>query len=44
MLAAVLRDSIVRQQDAERTAWGNLIHSRPEKELDHVAVADLSVL
>lgn len=31
MLAAVLTDSILRQQGAERTAWGNLIHSRLEK-------------
>lgn len=37
MLAAVLTDSILRQQGAERTAWGNLIHSRLEKEKDHAS-------
>lgn len=43
-LAAVSKDSTSRQEDTEWTAWGNLIHNRLVKELDHVAVADLSTL
>lgn len=37
MFAAVITDSTLRQQGAERTAWGNLIHSRLEKERDHAS-------
>lgn len=44
LLAAVSKDSISRQEHTEWTAWGNLIHNQLVKELDHVAVADLSTL